>query len=152
MLSLSVPVLLVIGGLVTYISWLIADANATETNPGIIAGVAIMVSGVVLPLLAATALGGESLHRGGSVVGILVAVGLLGTGVGAVVDFPWVTPWSIAAMIAGGIGLFVLGFIRRVPMWIGIGRSWSRDTGISDGILPGESAPGVLGPTYHERQ
>ena len=151
-LSLSIPILLVIGGLVTYISSVIADANDTESNPGIIAGVIIRVSGVVLPLLAAAALGGESLHRGGSVVGILLAAGLLGTGVGAVVEIPWVTPWSIAAMIAGGIGFFVLGFIRRVPMWIGIGPSGPHTEEISDGILPGETAPGVLGPKYHQRK
>ena len=136
----------------TYISSLIADANDVDSNPGIIAGVVIMVSGVVLPLLAAAALGGESLHRGGSVVGVLLTAGLLGTGVGAVVDLTWVTPWSIATMIGGGLGFFVLGFIRRVPMWIGIGKAGPDTEEISDGILPGESAPGVLGPKYHKRK
>lgn len=157
--SLSMPILVVIGGVVALISGLIADANDVESNPGLIVGVVIVASGVVFPLLIAAALGGESLHRGGSVVGILLAAGLLGTGVSTVVDFPWVMPWSIAAMIGGGIGFFVLGFIRRVPMWIGIGPSGPHTDEISDGILPGESAPGVLGsihhkraPTYHKRK
>ena len=111
-----------------------------------------MVSGVVLPLLAAAALGGESLHWGRSVVGVLLAAGRKGRGVGAVVDVPRVAPRSIPAMIGGVLGFFVLGLIRRMPMWVGTGTSWSRDTGISDGILPGETAPGVLGPKYRKRK
>ena len=87
------PILVVIGGVVAVISGLIADANDVESNPGLIVGVVIMASGVVVPLLIAAALGGESPHRGESVVGILLAAGLLGTGVSAVVDNPWVTPW-----------------------------------------------------------
>ena len=55
-------------------------------------------------------------------------------------------------MIGGVLGFFVLGFIRRLPMWIGTGTFWSRDTGISDAMMPGESAPGVLGPQYHQRK
>ena len=111
-----------------------------------------MVSGVVLPPLAAAALGGESLHCGRSVVGVLLAAGRKDRGVGAVVDVPRVAPWSIAAMIGSVLGFFVLGLIRRMPMWVGIGTSWSRDTGISDGILPCETAPGVLGPNYRKRK
>lgn len=158
-LSLSIPILLVLGGVVAYVSSLVADADDVESNPGIIVGVVIMVSGVVFPLLAAAALGGESLHRGGSVVGVLLTAGLLGTAAGAVVDIPGMTPWSIAAMIGSVVGFFVLGFIRRVPMWIGIGPAGPQTEEISDGLLPGESAPGVLGtlhsqqrPTYHKRK
>ena len=151
MLRLSIPVLVVIGGAVAVISSLIADANGVESNPGLIVGVVIMASGVVVPLLIAAALGGESPHRGESVVGILLAAGLLGTGVSAVVDIPWVTPWSIVAMIVSVVGFFVLGFIRRVPMWIGIGPSGPHTDEISDGLLPGESRPGVLSPKHHKR-
>ena len=69
----------------------------------------------------------------------------------AVVDIPWVTPWSIVAMIVSVVGFFVLGFIRRMPMWIGIGPSGSHTDEIPDGMLPGESRPGMLSPKYHKR-
>ena len=82
-----------------------------------------MVSGVVLPPLTAAALGRESLHCGRSVVGVLLAAGRKDRGVGGGVDVPRVTPWSIAAMIGSVLGFFVLGLIRRMPMWVGIGTS-----------------------------
>ena len=161
MLSLSIPILLAIGALVAYISWLIEKSNpAVEagSSPGFITGAVIMASGVVLPLLASAALGGEALHRGGSVVGVLLVAGMLGSAVGDTMEIPWLKTWGIVAIVAGGLGFFALGFIRRVPMWIGGGTFGSPRTEVSDGTLPGETSPGVLGrkpakrgPTHHKR-
>ncbi|MCW2756954.1 MAG: hypothetical protein JWO46_700, partial [Nocardioidaceae bacterium] len=64
--------------------------------------------------------------------------------VGSVDDDRVLDRWGLVALVAGVAGFFVLGYVRRVPMWIG---SWS--TGrhdVSDGRLPGESEPGVLTP------
>ena len=145
-LKWSIPGLIVPGVLVLAVNWLIGsvffDADA-GSSIGLIIGAAIVTAGFILPLLGAAIFGGESLVRGGGVVGGLLVVGMLTTAVGSALEHEDWRFWGIVIIVAGAVGFFILGFIRRVPMWIG-GVFRIRRAEVSDGILPGESSPGVL--------
>jgi hypothetical protein len=146
-LCISIPVLVITGFIVMFVGNHIADSNPgmdVEESPLWILGGCIMISGAVGPLLIGAALGGEALHKNGWIVGLLLAGGVIATSTGAVRDVGWLRWGGLVAMLVGGIGFFVLGFIRRVPMWIG-GVFGTPRTGVSDGRLPGESEPGRLG-------
>ena len=145
-LSISIPVLVLAGFIVMFVGNHIADSNPgmdVEESPLWILGGCIMVSGAVVPLLIGAALGGEALHKNGWIVGVLLAGGVIATSIGDVFDVGGLKWGGLAAMCVGGIGFFVLGFIRRVPMWIGGVFGMPRQD-VSDGRLPGESEPGRL--------
>ena len=140
----SIPALLVVGGLVSYLSWTMAGPHGDRAgNPGTVAGNLIMLSAVVLPLVIAAALGGEALHKGGSIVGVVLVAGIMGFAFGGTAELSWMRTWGVIAIVVGVLGFFALGYIRRVPIWIG-GVGLVRKKEVSDGLLPGESAPGVL--------
>lgn len=148
-LLVSIPVLLVIGFLVSFITWNIADAAGEDAGAAIGPAIGgwIMVASVLLPLAIAAALGGEALVRGGFAIGLTLVAGVGIIATAPTFDQDWLQPWGIGLVALGVVLFFVIGAIRKVPMWIGGGYLGSpKGIEISDGTLPGESRPGVLDP------
>jgi len=146
-LLVSIPVLLVVGFLVSFISWTIVDqaGEDAENAIGPAIGAWIMVASVLLPLAIAAALGGEALVRGGFAVGLTLVTGIGIFAISPVFDQAWLQPWGIGLTVFGALLFFVIGAIRKVPMWLGYGVPASpKLVELSTGTLPGESSPGVL--------
>lgn len=88
---------------------------------------ALILGGLVLPLLLAAVLGGEAIRAGGGVIGFFLIVGMLaavagGTELGQeMLGRAW-TPWAfwggIALMALSTAGFWIVGWIARVPMWL----------------------------------
>lgn len=79
----------------------------------------LLIGGFVVPLVTAAVLGGEAIRRGGGFVGFLFAAGLIAGPPGSVLDIPWL---AVVGYVALGLGValfFVIGFMSKVPMWIG---------------------------------
>jgi hypothetical protein len=95
------------------------EIDASPSWLGTIAAV-VMIGGVVGPLLAAAVLGGESIRRGGGVVGVLLVAGLAAGGAGQIVDRPWLTWAGAAALALSVIAFWTMGWIAKVPMYIGL--------------------------------
>ncbi|MCD9198745.1 hypothetical protein [Aeromicrobium wangtongii] len=95
----------------------------------------VLIGGVVGPLLAAAVLGGESIRRGGGLVGVLLVGGLGAGGAGQVIDRPWLTWCGAAAVALSVIGFWAMGWIAKVPMYIGL--PWAH----GDVVQRDDSAP-----------
>ena len=88
---------------------------------------ALIIGGIMLPLLLSAVLGGEAIRAGGGVVGFFLILGLLaavagGTELGQeMLGRAW-TPWAywggIALMALATGGFWIMGWIARVPMWL----------------------------------
>lgn len=93
---------------------------------GIAAG-ALIIGGLVIPLLLAAVLGGEAIRAGGGFIGVFLIVGMLaavagGTELGQeMLGRTW-TPWAlwggIALMALATASFWIVGWIARVPMWL----------------------------------
>lgn len=92
-----------------------------------IVGLTVAIAGITLPLLIAGILGGEAIMRGAGVLGFLLVMGLFACAVGGSdgskellgpVWAPWAFWGGIAAMVIGGAGFWIVGWIAKVPMWI----------------------------------
>ena len=145
-LLVSIPVLLLVGFLISYISWTIADEAGEDAGAAIwpAIGAWIMVGAVLLPLAVAAGLGGEALVRGGFLVGLTLVAGIGITAIAPAFDQAWLQPWGVGLIVLGGVLFFVIGAIRKVPMWLGYGYGYPKVIELSPGTLPGESSPGVL--------
>ena len=137
--------LLVIGFLISFVTWTIADEAGEDAGDAIgpAIGVWIMVAAVLLPLAVAAGLGGEALVRGGFAIGLTLVAGIGIFAIAPSFDQAWLQPWGIGLMVLGAVLFFVIGAIRKVPMWIGY-RWGPKVVKVSTGTLPGESSPGVL--------
>jgi len=153
-LLISIPVLLVVGFLVSFITWNIADQAGEDAGAAIgpAIGAWIMVASVLLPLAIAAALGGEAIVRGGFAVGLTLVAGIGIFAIAPTFDQAWLQPWGIGLIALGVVLFFVIGAIRKVPMWLGYGYLGSpKAIEVSAGTLPGESSPGVLDPKSENR-
>ena len=77
------------------------------------------VVGFVGPILVAAVLGGESITRGGGVVGALFTYGLIGGPTGQVLEIGWLMWTGYAALVAATIGFWVIGWRAGVDMYVG---------------------------------
>ncbi|MFG6401352.1 hypothetical protein [Microbacterium sp. P04] len=144
-LLVSIPVLFLIGLAVSVITYTaVQDAGGDPGEAlGPTIGFWIMMGAIILPLAIAAGLGGEALVRGGFLVGLTLVSGIAVVAISPAVDQAWLQPWGYAVMALGVVLFFVIGFIRYVPMWIGL--PFARPGRVvSDGVLPGESEPGRL--------
>ena len=142
-LGVSMVALFVTGLVMTIVGYNIAmdiPGAHFEESPIFIAGIVVMISAFVVPILTAAVLGAEALHRGGWPVGVVLTAGGAAVVYGRVNESGVIEFWGWVATVVAGVGFFVLGFIRRVPMGIGA----PGDNNVSDGRLPGESRPGQL--------
>jgi hypothetical protein len=80
----------------------------------------VVVFGIVGPLLAAAVLGGESIRRGGGFIGVLVTAGLVAGASGDGFGIPWLMWSGGIALGLGIVGFWVIGWIAKVPMYIGL--------------------------------
>ena len=88
---------------------------------------ALIIGGLLLPLLVAAVLGGEAIRAGGGFIGFFLIVGLLaavagGTELGQeMLGRAW-TPWAFwggtVLMVLATAGFWIVGWIARVPMWL----------------------------------
>lgn len=88
---------------------------------------ALIVGGLVLPLLLAAVLGGEAIRAGGGLIGLFLIVGMLaavagGTELGQeMLGRTW-TPWALwggsTLMVLATASFWIVGWIARVPMWL----------------------------------
>jgi hypothetical protein len=97
-------------------------ASDTEGSPGWLGIVAtvVTVGGVVGPILAAAVFGGESIRRGGGVIGALFTYGLVAGAAGLGLDIGWAFWTGVVATGLGVMGFWVIGWIAKVPMYIGV--------------------------------
>ncbi|MRK00543.1 hypothetical protein GEV27_03310 [Aeromicrobium sp. S22] len=96
-----------------------SDADGAPGWLGAAAAV-VLVLGIAGPIIASAVLGGEAIRRGGGVIGALFAVGLLAGASGAALEIPWLM-WGGGIVLALGIvGFWVIGWIAKVPMYIGL--------------------------------
>jgi len=79
----------------------------------------LIAGGIGIPILAGAVLGGEAIMRGGGLVGFLFAAGLIGGPTGQVFGIVWLAVAGYVALALGVIGFFVIGFRKKVPIWIG---------------------------------
>ena len=79
----------------------------------------LTAGGFGLPLVAASVLGGEAIRRGGGFVGFLFAAGLIAGPSGTVFGISWLAVVGYLALGLGVVLFFVIGFLSKVPMWIG---------------------------------
>jgi hypothetical protein len=93
---------------------------------GIAAG-ALIIGGLVIPLLLAAVLGGEAIRPGAGFIGFFLIVGMFATVAGSTelgqellgpVWTPWAYLGGIALMVLAGGSLWIVGWIARVPMWL----------------------------------
>ncbi|MCB5282520.1 hypothetical protein QK292_15090 [Arthrobacter sp. AL08] len=89
--------------------------------------VALIIGGLVLPLLLAAVLGGEAIRAGAGFVGFFLIAGMLAAAVGTTeagqellgpVWGPWAVWGGGALMVLAVGGFWIVGWIARVPMWI----------------------------------
>lgn len=85
---------------------------------GTFAGI-FTVGGFVAPILVAAILGGEAITRGGGLVGLLFTYGLVGGATGQALGIGWLKWTGIAALVATVVGFWVIGWIAKVPMYVG---------------------------------
>jgi hypothetical protein len=90
---------------------------------GTFAGVFTIV-GFVAPILIAAIMGGESITRGGGLVGALFTYGFIGGPTGQVLEIGWLRWTGYGALAAGAIGFFLIGWRAGVEMYIGL--PWAR--------------------------
>lgn len=90
------------------------------------AGLVVVVVGFVGPILAAAILGGESIRRGGGIVGALLTYGMVGWATGKTHDIGWLLWTGVAACVLAVIGFWVMGWKAGVPMYVGTPRFHSK--------------------------
>lgn len=88
---------------------------------------ALVIGGLVVPLLLAAVLGGEAIRAGAGIIGFFLIVGMLAAVAGStelgqeMLGRAW-TPWAFwggsALMVLAVAGFWIVGWIARVPMWI----------------------------------
>ena len=100
--------------------------------------VATCAAAFLLPVVAAAVLGGLALHRYGWIVGLLFGAGFAVLVYGSTQDRSAMSRWGGGMLVVSVLGFFAIGYIRRVPMWIGGVFGLSRIT-VSDGELAEES-------------
>ena len=118
----SIPVLLVIGvglGIASDAAWAPDWLSTLGLGTVIFAGVG--------PLTVAAWLGGQSLHRFGGPVGLLLLVGLAGLVAGTYLGLTLFLVAGAGVAIVAGVLFYVLGFKANVPMWLLLGRSNGED-------------------------
>ena len=102
-------------------------------------GALMMLPGLVIPLLIAAILGGESIARGGGIVGIMLIYGIGATVYGKSEHVGWAFSTGLSSLVLSVAGFWVMGWFAGVPMYIGtsnahgsvIGRRPARDPGRS---------------------
>lgn len=99
-------------------------------------------SAILWPVTISAVIGGLTLNRYGWVVGLVFGAGFQLTVVGSVLSQPLTLGIGLALLVGAVPLFFVIGAIRRVPMWIG-GRFGPRVV-IDDGRAEGEDEPGHL--------
>ncbi|AWB93438.1 hypothetical protein [Aeromicrobium chenweiae] len=101
---------------------LASDADAAPSWLGE-AAVVVIVIGVVGPILASAVLGGEAIRKGGGVIGLLFTAGFVAGGAGKGFEIPWLM-WTGGVVAALGVlSFWVIGWIAKVPMYIGLPRA-----------------------------
>lgn len=123
---LAVSMLGMIGG--GFLLGFISDNFEGETRDSLsMVGATIAIAGITLPLLIAGILGGEAIMKGAGVLGFLLTMGMLAFAAGGTDGSkdllgpewaPWAFWGGIAAMVIGGAGFWIVGWIAKVPMWI----------------------------------
>jgi hypothetical protein len=102
----------------------------------------VVVVGVVGPLLAGAILGGESIRRGGGVIGVLVVTGLVGGASGQALGIDWLMIGGGITLALGVIGFWAIGWIAKVPMHIGLpwahGEVVQRDDSAPEDLIGGD--------------
>jgi hypothetical protein len=99
-----------------------------------------VTSAILGPVTIAAVLGGLTLNRYGWVVGLGFGAGFQLLVVGNTLDEPRTTVTGIVLLVVPVLGFFLLGYVRRVPMWIG-GRLGPRRV-VDGGLADGEDRPG----------
>lgn len=101
------------------------DGEAGDTL-GVIAA-ALVIGGILVPLLLAAILGGEAIRAGAGIIGFFLIVGMTSaiagsTELGYELLGPVRTPWAfwggVALMALSVLAFWIVGWIARVPMWI----------------------------------
>ena len=124
---LSLSMVVMVGG--GFLLVFMADSSFDVATQDIIGttGACLLVAGITLPLLIAGILGGEAIRKGGGVLGFLLTMGMLASALGSndlgkellgAEGASWAFWGGISAMIIGGVGFWVVGWIAKVPMWI----------------------------------
>lgn len=108
-----------------------SDSDGAPEWLGTIATV-VLATGIVGPLLAAGIMGGEAIRRGGGVIGVLVVGGLVGVAAGTVFESRWTVVVGAIALGLGIVGFWVIGWIAKVPMYVGLPWSHGRVVQRSD--------------------
>lgn len=101
-----------IGALIALVGVLVGD----DTLPDLGLGVGALA--VLLTLLIAAYVGGQTLARFGGLVGLALIAGIV-LGLTGDSIAPWVMWLGIALAVLAVAGFFVMGLRRRVPIWIG---------------------------------
>ena len=78
------------------------------------------IVGFVGPILAAAIMGGESITRGGGVVGALFTYGLIGGPTGQSLGIGWLAWTGYIALAVSVIGFWVIGWRAGVDMYVGL--------------------------------
>ncbi|NYE94060.1 putative membrane protein [Psychromicrobium silvestre] len=100
---------------------LLSDVKGTPRWLGD-AGFVVILSSIGLPLLGAAILGGESIFRGGGLVGAGLILGFAGVVIGRTLQIDWM-PWAGGILIVLSIlGFWIMGWVAKVPMFFGVKR------------------------------
>jgi hypothetical protein len=87
-------------------------------------GIVFTIVGFVGPILLAAIMGGESITRGGGVVGAIFTYGFIGGPVGDSFAIGWLKWTGYGALVVGVLGFFAIGWRAGVEMYIGL--PWAR--------------------------
>lgn len=77
------------------------------------------VVGFVGPILIAAVLGGESIVRGGGLIGAVCTYGLIGGPTGQVLKIGWLRWTGFTALALSVVGFYVIGWRAGVEMYVG---------------------------------
>ncbi|MCW2770022.1 MAG: hypothetical protein JWR27_1455 [Aeromicrobium sp.] len=128
---------------------LASDADRAPSWLGTVATV-VTVAGVVGPVLAAAVVGGESIRRGGGVIGVLLTYGLVAGATGHALEIGWAFWTGSIALGLGVVGFWVIGWIARVPMYIGL--PWAHGTVVQRSDAPPTDHIGTDDPRLRPRR
>ena len=106
-----------VGGVIALVGVLVHN----DDLPPVGLGLAILWA--LLVLVVAAFLGGQALGRFGGLVGLALIAGIV-LGLAGGLIAPWVQWAGIALAILAGVGFFLMGIRRRVPIWFG--GTWNR--------------------------
>ncbi|NUU08408.1 hypothetical protein [Leifsonia sp. C5G2] len=101
-----------IGGVIALVGVII---NNNDLPP---LGLGLAVLWALVILLIAAFMGGQALGRFGGILGLALIAGIVFGLTGDLIA-PWVHWAGLAVAVLAGIGFFIMGIWRRVPIWFG---------------------------------